>query len=339
MKMMLQATYRTRAQSLLGIDALATALGRDLTPMLTRCGLSPSLMTDPDSDIDYSAMCRLLEECANEWRCPDLGLRLATTQNLNFLGVVGLAAMQAKTVEGALQALRDHMAIHSTGFHTEVEELMLPSGRQATLSFVPKPGVGAGRQVAEHSIYVARNILAVLSGMQAFKPIRVDFQHTPLPDETAVRHFFCCPVAYNAPANAIHFDAQILRAPNAVRDTAYAPLIDAYFAKVRPSLDADVINAVRNMIGKLLASGECSLAAVAQAYRVHPRTLQRRLRERGFSFGELLDDYRQALATDLVRRGAIPLVKIADALGYADQSTFNQAFRRWTGTTPTLFSA
>lgn len=335
---MLQATYRTRAQSLLGIDALAATLGRDLLPMLARCGLSASLLAAPETDIDYSAMCRLLEGCASEWDCPDLGLRLASAQSLNFLGVVGLAALPANTVQEALQALRDHMAIHSNGFHTEVDETMLPSGPQATLRFVPKPGVGAGRQVAEHSIYVARNILAILVGTPAFTPLRVDFQHAASQDDSGVRRFFACPVSYNAPANAIHFDARVLRAPNAVRDTAYAPLIDAYFARLRPQLGSDVIDGVRNMIGKMLPSGRCSLITVAQAYRVHPRTLQRRLRERGFSFGDLLDDYRHALATELVERRTMPLVQIADALGYADQSTFNQAFRRWTGTTPSLFS-
>jgi AraC-like DNA-binding protein len=51
-----------------------------------------------------------------------------------------------------------------------------------------------------------------------------------------------------------------------------------------------------------------------------------------------LDDYRKALALDLVAHRSMPLIKIADALGYADQSTFNQAFRRWTGTTPTMFA-
>lgn len=30
----------------------------------------------------------------------------------------------------------------------------------------------------------------------------------------------------------------------------------------------------------------------------------------------------------------MPLSQVADALGFADQSVFNQAFRRWTNETP-----
>jgi len=39
----------------------------------------------------------------------------------------------------------------------------------------------------------------------------------------------------------------------------------------------------------------------------------------------------------LVTAAGILLVQIADMLGYADQSAFHQAFRRWTGTTPRKF--
>lgn len=338
MKTLLEPVYRTRVQSIAGIDDMARELGRDLAPMLVRHGLSPTIMSQMDAYISYSAMCAVLEGCADEWNCPDLGLRMAKLQNWNILGPVGLAVRLAKTVEEAMLKLADHMAIHSTGFHTYIEEHAQGSSRHASLVFVAKPGAGAGRQVIEHSLYVARNILSMLAGAHFFKPTSVSFQHGAPANAAAVRRAFDCSILYHESVNAIHFEAQVLRAPNVMCDPSYAPMIEAYFEKLRPQLDIDLVQAVRNLISNLIATDKCSLAGVAECYRIHPRTLQRRLSEKGISFAEILDDYRKAFALDMVARRAMPLVKIGDALGYADQSTFNQAFRRWTGTTPTLFA-
>jgi AraC-like DNA-binding protein len=336
MKTSLEPVYRTRVQSIAGIDDMARKLGQDIEPMLRRFGLSPGILSQADAYISYRAMCDLMEACATQWNCPDLGLRMAKAQYWNILGPVGLAVRLAATVEQAMAKLADHMALHSTGFHTYIEER--GAGRQASLVFIVKPGADAGRQVIEHSLYVARNILTMLAGARAFKPASVGFRHAAPANAAAVRRAFDCPVVYGAQFDTIDFDAEVLRAPNVMCDRSHAPMIEAYFEKVRPRFDVDLVQAVRDMIGNLIATGKCSLAGAAECYRVHPRTLQRHLRAQGMSFAGILDDYRKRLALDLVARRALPLVKIGDALGYADQSTFNQAFRRWTGTTPTLFA-
>jgi AraC-like DNA-binding protein len=338
----LQPAYRTRIQAIAGMDQIATELGRDLAPMLARYGLPPAPLCRAEADIPYSAMCALVEGCALEWHCPDLGLRLARLQNLDILGPLGLAVRLAATVEQAMARLAEHMSIHSTGFHTYIEKHAAGGGGQASLVFIARPGAGAGRQVVENALSVARNIFATLAGPKSFKPGSVSLQHGAPPLEASaasVRRYFDCPVMYGESLNALHFDAGVLGAPNLLCDMAYAPLIEAYMASLRPQPDMDIVHAVRNRISNLIATGNCSLAGAAACFRVHPRTLQRRLRDQGTSFAEILDGYRETLALDLVGRQSMPLIKIADALGYADQSTFNQAFRRWTATTPTLYAA
>ena len=74
---------------------------------------------------------------------------------------------------------------------------------------------------------------------------------------------------------------------------------------------------------------------VADCLNLHPRSFQRRLEALGTSFPRLLDEHRHALALNLVTRRRMQLARVAGVPGYADQSVFNQAFRRWTGSTPT----
>jgi len=64
------------------------------------------------------------------------------------------------------------------------------------------------------------------------------------------------------------------------------------------------------------------------------RTLQRRLREEGTSFAELLDEVRKNLALRYLADARYEAADAAFLLGYAELSTFHRAFRRWTGTSP-----
>jgi AraC-like DNA-binding protein len=64
------------------------------------------------------------------------------------------------------------------------------------------------------------------------------------------------------------------------------------------------------------------------------RTLQRRLQEEATSFNELVDDTRRELADQYLRDSQLTLAQVAYLLGFADQSTFFRACKRWFGTSP-----
>jgi len=331
------AHYRSRAESLSGVLEVAASLGRDIEPILLKHGFSLDLLNQPDADISYNALCQLHEDCAAQWSCPDFGLRMARVQNINILGPVGLIARLSDTVGEALKALNDRMVIHSTGYSVSLDEGDSASGRPASISYTPKPKSDSGQQIVELSLGITRNVLATAAGMPEFKPLRVTFRH-PMPAyPEAASRFFKAPVQYGAADNTLYFDPTLLQLPTAIRDTAYAPIIRAYLEQMRPRIEQDIIALSNQLIAKLLATGRCSREAVADCLHLHPRTYQRRLSDEGVTFKELLDDYRKVQAKDLVTRKTMSLVHIADALGYADQSSFHQAFKRWTGTSPMKF--
>ena len=64
------------------------------------------------------------------------------------------------------------------------------------------------------------------------------------------------------------------------------------------------------------------------------RTLQRRLRERGVRFRGLLEEARRRVAIDLLTATHTSIAEIAWRLGYSEATSFNHAFRRWTGVSP-----
>jgi AraC-like DNA-binding protein len=67
------------------------------------------------------------------------------------------------------------------------------------------------------------------------------------------------------------------------------------------------------------------------------RTLQRRLRENGLSYSELVEKTRCELACRLLDKPGAKAADVARALGYTDPSSFSRAFRRWTGMSPRAY--
>jgi AraC-like DNA-binding protein len=73
---------------------------------------------------------------------------------------------------------------------------------------------------------------------------------------------------------------------------------------------------------------------VARELGMSERSLQRRLGELGYTYNALADEVREATARLYLEQPDMALAEIGYLLGFADQSTFNRAFKRWTGCTP-----
>jgi AraC-like DNA-binding protein len=93
---------------------------------------------------------------------------------------------------------------------------------------------------------------------------------------------------------------------------------------------------VRAVLIEQLA-GEVSPALVAAALGMSGRSLQRRLKDFGTSYAELLEETRRELACAYLRSHTYSVTEIAFLLGFDDSSAFARAFRRWTGDTPSGF--
>lgn len=83
-----------------------------------------------------------------------------------------------------------------------------------------------------------------------------------------------------------------------------------------------------------LANGEISLVSVAAEMHVSPRTLQNRIEEAGSSFRGILQRVRKYKAINYLNESQLSLSQIALTLGFTNQTSFQHAFKRWTGQSP-----
>ena len=84
---------------------------------------------------------------------------------------------------------------------------------------------------------------------------------------------------------------------------------------------------------------QTDIDTVAAAVGVTRRTLQRHLDDQGTSFRKLKEGLLKERVLELLVARHLPISHIAEALGYADVSTFHRAFKAWFGVTPRQFKS
>ncbi len=97
---------------------------------------------------------------------------------------------------------------------------------------------------------------------------------------------------------------------------------------------ANVVDRVRSALLELLPGGSASVEAVSKRLGASVRALQRRLKDEGSTFQDVLNRTREELARHYLRSSRMTAAEISFLLGFEDPNSFFRAFHKWTGSTP-----
>ena len=250
------------------------------------------------------------------------------------MGLVGYVARFSATLRGALRRVQRYGRVF-----TEAVEFGLQEGQHEFVLARAHPALGPGQTLAEsYRLAAVLKVSRDLTGVDIV-PKEVTFTYAQPSSVTAHTHHFRCPLRFGAPAAIVIFRPRDLDLPTVGADETLAGYLSKYAEHVLASLvqGETMRHRVRAAIWSLLGDGPPSLAHVAEALRMPPRTLQRRLALEGTSLHREIEEMRQAMAIALLRDRSIVVQDVAFLLGYSEPSTFFRSFKRWTGATPGSF--
>jgi len=322
-----------RVGPLARIPEVLRQFGQDPESILAAVGLALSLFDDHDNTISFLTLGRLLHLCAERTSCPHFGLLAARQASLSSLGAVGDLMRHSPDVGAALRNFILYLHLHDRG---AVPTLAVRDGVAVLGYAIYQTGVVRADQLCDGGITVAFNILRTLCG-EAWLPTEVLFSHSKPDDVAPYRRFFRAPLRFDADQTALVFPSSWLSHPLSGADEGMRRILEAWVAAIDGEGRIDVVAQLRRVLRTLLSSGGDSIEQAAQLLSMHPRTLNRRLKERDTSFKALLDEARFEVARQLLEFTGISIIEIAATLDYADASAFTRAFRRWSGTTPALW--
>ncbi|AMO94555.1 bacterial regulatory helix-turn-helix s, AraC family protein [Collimonas fungivorans] len=276
----------------------------------------------------WRAMLQLASDRLND---PLLGLRLGGNITATHLGVMGYIFSSCRYLANALIRLKDyHRLVYETSkLHIGVQ------GSDLTLTWEAEPGYYHGPLVDECAIASFVQFVRNISS-KPISPSQVCFINKTPPDIQPYIDFFGCPVLFEQPVNSIRASlwhlATRIHQPDEMLLQMLEQLADAMLLELPQTNNIEQL--VRQSIVRLIHDGRPELEQVAHELNMTARTLRRRLDEEGLNYRALLENIRKHLAEHYLSDPRLRLSEIAQLLGYSEQSTFNRAFRRWTGQTP-----
>lgn len=317
------------------VDYLAR-LGIEPAQLLALAQLSPEILAQRDQRIAASTYLDLLGQGVRLSGDDCLGLHLGEAIRPGYYGVLGYLIMSCPTLADALHRQARYAALVGNLGHIELDDW--PQGDS------PEPLVvhrwtpllpQQQRQIAEETLAGWVTFGRWVTGLDE-PPLEVHFQHPAPADTREHQRLFRCPVKFAQAQNALIFPKRLLTLPLGQADAQVRLMLDAYADRRLSEIEQghSVLDRARALLARQLPEQGLELEQLAAQLALSPRTLQRRLREAGLSFSQLVDETRQQLVLHYLRDPALELADIAFLVGFSEAGSLARAFRRWTGQTP-----
>lgn len=319
-----------------GVVDMFQAEGVDIEALLRDAGLRIAKLGDPAARFSIDDVSVLWEMAVARSGKPNLGLSKELARTYGNLGVVRYAMMACPTLLAALQQLARAMDVVSNAATFALTSH--PQGQWLELGHLggerPVP-----RQRVEFGMLAMLSFCSWITGRE-LHPEVVEFVYPDPADARPLRDVFGCDVHFERQANRALLPRAELELPLAARDPTMAELHARLVDDELRRLDgAQTSHQVRQLLAARIAHAEPRRQEVAAALHISDRTLQRRLRSEGTSYQQLLDDTRRELAQRYLRGRHDSLRRVADLLGFEDQSNFFRACKRWFGESPGRYRA
>jgi len=308
-------------------------LGFEPAATLAEMGFDIQLFADPENVIPYVARNRLLEQCADKTGCRHFGHLVARNTGPSSFGIAGFLIQQSPDVATALHALVRYLHLHVDGAVTYMEE----GTESAFMGYsITHPGDRVTEQVSDAGVTAVFNILKKLCGT-TWNPTKVFFMHSKPENTRPFKQYFKAPLHFNAGKNGVAFPATWLQTPLMAADPDLRLLLLRQIDLLESRHSDDFVEQVRRVIHTAVLTHQANADYIADLFSIHQRTLNRRLRDCGTCFRELLDESRFDIARQFLENSSLNVSDIALTLNYTDASAFARAFRRQSGKAPSAW--
>jgi AraC-like DNA-binding protein len=319
-----------------GIVDMLADVGLDVDAVLAEAGVDPALLANPDNRAPTELVSRLWRAAAGHSGNPAIGLLSPHVPKPGNFDIVGYAMLSSPSLRIAIENFARHLRLVSDAASIQLDfkdasitlHLRLFGGRE------PIP-----RQRMEFDLLTLLTFCRWVAG-KAIKPLGLYLVWPAPADVAPFENAFQCPLHFEADFNGVEFTRADFDAKLPGFNPGLAGVHENLVQQRLVALDrAGVSLKIREEITRRLVGGEPRREEIARALHLSDRTLTRRLSDEGTSFQKLLDETRCDLAQNYLSRPNMTLAEVAYLLGFADQSAFFRACKRWFDSSPGQYRA
>lgn len=329
-----------RSDALSGFQELVRSLGGDADAKLREAGIDPKALKVKGNYICFLAFQRLLMNTALQLKRPDLGLIWAEQHKIaaNNFGPVAVLLVISRDVKSFIESWIDYSHVHSTGTYTRLaldEVADVPKGC-ARITMQHSPAAPDTRQLNEACLLVFYKLFNDYSGLP--DPVsRIGFPHKPMAEPSVYQKHFACPIEFNSDYAYIEFKSAVL---DRKMGPTFNPGKRMFVTHIEKTLKKTATGKtsfsahIGLVLPYVLGLGKSDAVQVAETLGISLRKMQRLLKEEGSTYTDILDEVRQEMSCQILRNSETSMTRIAHLLDYASLPAFSNAFKRWTGISP-----
>ncbi len=313
-------------------DTLRDEYGIDFVPVLAEIGVDLDKRTRPGARVVLSKQAEIWRRAEEMTGDRGVGFAVGLHAEPRDYYVLGHSWMASSTLREAFERMiryRDVVSntIVNVSLNREgdlyVVRATYPDAERMPILAGMEAGLAGVLKLSRASI--GREVL----------PVRAELLFSEDRNPEGFQALLQCPIQYGCDYNALWFRAEDLDEPlpGAVPDVLDAT--DRIARDYIASFDrSQVATQVRTLLIRMLPSGTVDQDAIANKLYRSASTLQRQLSAEGTSYRDILAETRESLAKQYLADQDYSPSDVAFMLGFADQSNFGRAFKRWTGMSP-----
>ena len=270
----------------------------------------------------------------------DVGIQMGKRLNISQYGIYGYAVLCSGSLRQACNITARYAPLGTPIFLPSIRE----QHGMATWTFTPIEGVQVSdlggnlyRCLMEAQLLLIAGGIRELMGAECV-PLRARMAMPRSQGSDQLEAALGCTIAYDQTLNELEYDDHWMDlSPRLASQTISARVCQTLASQLDEFKSAHGFSH-RVYLELTREPGHFpSMDAIATMLNMTGRTLRRRLEAEGTSYQDLLDRVRRTMAEDYLNSTQLSTDDIAPILGFCDAASFRNAFRRWTGMTPSQF--
>jgi AraC-like DNA-binding protein len=319
------------------LAVISLAGERSINPekIIVNTGVTLDQLQRPSARITALAMGAIIYNFVRRVKDPSIGFELGLRSSQTKIGLLGFGLMSCSTYREAL-AMSLKYSRTLTPFYSlniiETEEQTIVDVTEAT-PLDPFRNLGFDIFFSE-AWTIACSLLEPKQLANAQETTEIWFDR-PEPDYFEKFKSRLPIVRWDMPSNQIRYNRSMLDYPIKTANSTSAQIVAEQCEK-----EMSLLGYHENILDKVRGHLICrdgsypNLVAIAQHLHMSDRTLKRKLRQKGVTFIQLLNEVRQRDSLSLLQTTQLTIDDIASRVGYSTPTNFSRAFRQWTGKTP-----
>ncbi|MGC4087936.1 MAG: AraC family transcriptional regulator ligand-binding domain-containing protein [Polyangiaceae bacterium] len=311
-----------------GWRLMLTDVGLVPSDVLRRASLPDDLFSRPQAVLNTEEYFRLWTSVEQQAGDPKIGLRLGSEISVEAFDPPIFAALCSRNLNEAFERLAKYkLLIAPATLHVDIGPRSTSVEIEWLDTTVDAPAALIDGELAFFVQLARIGTRARIHPTELWSP-------RPRSKEVYLELFGVAPRKAQAPK--VVFRAEDAALPFL---TANAKMWDFFEPELKRRLSdldesANLADRVRAALLELRPGGTTSMEAVSKKLGASARTLQRRLKDEGSTFQDVLNQTREELARHYLKNSRLTAAEISFLLGFDDPNSFFRAFHKWTGSTP-----